>query len=157
MGYEPLMATAFSLVLATCLGIAGGMLPVMGARAGVPEQVGGCVATSITLIGTHSAPFEAAAPVQPGRGKAAVRAPGQAPGPTVGHVVGYANAGSQVSASKLPEIARSLLDDRVQMCLVGSLPACTQGAPGGRTYRVTNERTRETWTLPDTQRRCAGP
>lgn len=152
------MGTILRLVAAASLGIASIPLPTGGARAGLPDQVGACVATSIIRIGTHPFAAETGVPARSvtGIGTAAARGVGPALGPRLGYSVGYANAGSQVSVAKLPEIARSLLNDRVQMCLVAS-PVCPLGAPGSRTYRVTNERTRETWTLPDPQRSCAVP
>lgn len=107
-------------------------------RARLPQDVGACVATSIVRIGTHA--HEGVAPRRP----------------SFGHAVGYANAAVQVSLTKLPEIARSRVDDRVEMCLAAAAPLCFRGDAAGRLYRVTNERTRETWTLPDPYHRCTG-
>jgi hypothetical protein len=61
-----------------------------------------------------------------------------------------------MSFSQVGELIRSRVRDRVRMCLVSVPELCPSHDDRGRTYRTTNLRTRESWTLPDDTRVCGG-
>lgn len=96
-------------------------------------QVGGCVETSVTLVGSR---LEGVA--------------------DSGSGVEFANGMSQVSYDVLPGIANSRVGDRVRVCLVSVPENCPPGDDRGRVYAGTNLRTNETWTAPDSQHMCGG-
>lgn len=73
-----------------------------------------------------------------------------------GSFVRFSNGGNQVSFSKVGALIRSRVRDRVRMCLVSVPQFCPRGDDRGRTYRTTNLRTGESWTLPDDTRVCGG-
>lgn len=73
-----------------------------------------------------------------------------------GSFVRFSNGGNQVSFSKVEELIRSRVRDRVRMCLVSVPDDCPPGDDRGRSYRTTNLRTGESWTLPDDTRVCGG-
>lgn len=105
----------------------------------MPTQIGKCVETTISHIGTRLQDARTRTPI-----------------PGSGSTVTFANHGVQVSYEEVPEIARSQVGDPVRLCLV-SVPAnCPPGDDRGRIYKTTNLRTRESWTLPDSQHSCGG-
>lgn len=53
-------------------------------------------------------------------------------------------------------VRRSRVGDRVRTCLVSIPRGCPPGDDRGRMYRTTNLRTRQAWTLPDSQHMCGG-
>ena len=96
-------------------------------------QVGDCVETSVTLVGSR---LEGVA--------------------DSGSGVEFANGMSQVSYDVLPGIANSRVGDSVRICLVNVPENCPPGDDRGRVYSGTNLRTNETWTAPDSQHMCGG-
>lgn len=56
----------------------------------------------------------------------------------------------------LPAIKNSRVGDHVLNCLVFIPKDCPKGDDRGRIYTVTNLRTLESWTLPDSQHSCGG-
>lgn len=96
-------------------------------------QVGDCVETSVTLIGSR---LEGVA--------------------DSGSGVEFANGMSQVSYDVLPGIANSRVGDRVRICLVSVPENCPPGDDRGRVYAGTNLRTNESWTASDSQHMCGG-
>ena len=73
-----------------------------------------------------------------------------------GSFVIFRNGGTQMSFSKIEELIRSRVHDRVRMCLVSIPELCPPNDDRGRSYTTTNLRTGETWTLPDDTRVCGG-
>ncbi len=70
--------------------------------------------------------------------------------------VEYADGGRGVSYEREAALLRSQPGDPVIMCLVSIPRGCPPGDDRGRFYIVTNERTGESWTLPDSQHMCGG-
>lgn len=98
-----------------------------------PEQVGQCVATTISSVG--------------------VRLEGV---PDSGSAIQYANGMSQVSYDAVEGIDHSRVGDEVQICLVSIPEDCPPGDDRGRVYAGTNQRTGETWSAPDSAHNCGG-
>ena len=73
-----------------------------------------------------------------------------------GTAVNYRNTGYQVSYEREAALLNSRRGDKVLMCLVSIPQGCPPGDNRGRLYTVTNSRTGETWTLPDSQHSCGG-
>ena len=73
-----------------------------------------------------------------------------------GSFVIFKNGGTQMSFSKIEELIRSRVRDRVRMCLVSIPELCPPRDDRGRSYTTTNLRTGESWTLPDDTRVCGG-
>jgi uncharacterized protein len=73
-----------------------------------------------------------------------------------GTAINYRNGGHQVSYEREPALLNSKPGDKVLMCLVAIPHDCPPGDDRGRVYTVTNLRTAETWTLPDSQHSCGG-
>ena len=42
------------------------------------------------------------------------------------------------------------------MCLVSAPQDCPQGDARGKIYRTTNQRTKKSWKLPDSEHACGG-
>ena len=70
--------------------------------------------------------------------------------------VEFDNGGHQVSYSREQGLITSYPGDTVVMCLISIPQACPPGDDRGRSYLVTNMRTKKTWTLPDSQHMCGG-
>lgn len=104
-----------------------------GQAQGLPKRIGECVNTKIKSIGTR---LEGA----PGSGSA----------------VSFENGGYQVGYDTVSAIERSRKGDPVRMCLVSIPSDCPKGDTRGREYRVTNLRTHQTWTLPNSSHGCGG-
>jgi hypothetical protein len=110
----------------------------------LPKRVGECTQTSIVKITTRFGErllYPVPKDFDPGTS------------------VTFANNGSQVSYTMVPEIYRSWIGDRVLMCLISIPRDCPSSRPDdnrGLTYTTTNLRTEESWTLPDSQHRCGG-
>ena len=68
----------------------------------------------------------------------------------------FANGGYQVSYDTVPEIEESKKGDKVRMCLVSAPQDCPQGDARGKIYRTTNQRTKKSWKLPDSEHACGG-
>jgi hypothetical protein len=110
----------------------------------LPKHVGECTRTSIVTITTRFGErllYPVPKDFDPGTS------------------VTFANNGSQVSYTMVPEIYRSRIGDRVLMCLISVPRDCPSSRPDdnrGLMYTTTNLRTEESWTLPDSQHRCGG-
>jgi hypothetical protein len=76
-----------------------------------------------------------------------------------GAEVGVGNGGGSVAYQDDPSIAairKSKVGDHVLMCLVYVPNHCPKGDVRGKFYTVTNLRTLESWTLPDSEHSCGG-
>ena len=73
-----------------------------------------------------------------------------------GVAVELANGIYGVSYESVRAVRRSRVGDRVRSCLVSIPRGCPPGDDRGRLYRTTNLRTRQSWTLPDSQHSCGG-
>lgn len=73
-----------------------------------------------------------------------------------GTSVTFTNGGYQVSYDREPALIGSNPGDRVVMCLTAIPQNCPVGDDRGRSYMVTNLRTRQTWSLGDSQHICGG-
>jgi hypothetical protein len=76
--------------------------------------------------------------------------------PGSGSAARFANGGGQMSYKEVAPITRSRAGDAVKICLVSIPRGCPPGDDRGRVYRTTNLRTRQSWTLPDSQHSCGG-
>ena len=110
------------------------------AQARPPQKVGECAVTTIKEIGDRFGD-----PL-----------PASTPHPSSGTLVTFANGGVQVSYHWESVIARSKAGDRVRMCLIALPGGCPPGDTRGKVYNSTNLRTREAWTLSDSQHMCGG-
>lgn len=73
-----------------------------------------------------------------------------------GTAINFDNGGGQVSYDREPALLNSRRGDPVVMCLVAIPQMCPPGDDRGRSYMVTNLRTRQTWTLGDSEHMCGG-
>ena len=73
-----------------------------------------------------------------------------------GTAILFANRGSQVSYEREEPLLSSQAGDPVVMCLTSIPRHCPAGDARGRTYAVTNLRTRASWLLPDSEHSCGG-
>jgi uncharacterized protein len=73
-----------------------------------------------------------------------------------GTAINFANGGYQVSYDRETALLDSRRGDSVVMCLIALPRACPPGDDRGRSYMVTNLRTKRTWTLPDSEHLCGG-
>jgi hypothetical protein len=78
------------------------------------------------------------------------------PIPESGSAVVFKNGGSGVSYDIVPAIQNSRVGDHVLICLVFVPKGCPPGDDRGKIYTVTNLRTLESWTLPDSEHSCGG-
>lgn len=69
--------------------------------------------------------------------------------------IDYANEGYGVSYSREDPVVRSKPGDPVILCLIEIDRDCPPDS-GGRLFLTTNQRTGETWILPDAQHACGG-
>ena len=118
------------LALSACAALA---LSSVVAEAANATRIGQCVETRVKEVGTR---LEGA--------------------PGSGSLVTFANGGVQVSYDQVPEVDQSRPGDRVSMCLVSIPKDCPPGDDRGRTYKTTNKRTGQSWTLPDSEHACGG-
>ena len=100
----------------------------------IPAKVGQCAATSIVEVHPR---LDGDANFDSGTG------------------IDYANDGYQVSYRREEALIGSKPGDHVTMCLVQIDRDCDAGE-SGRLFLVTNDRTRESWILPDAQHKCGG-
>ena len=56
----------------------------------------------------------------------------------------------------LTAIRNTRIGDHVLVCLVNITKNCPKGDDRGKVYTITNLRTLESWTLPDSQHSCGG-
>ena len=103
------------------------------AQAASPTRIGQCVGTRVKEVGTQLE-----------------NTPGS------GSLVTFTNGGVQVSYDQVREVDKSRRGDRVSMCLVSIPKDCPPGDDRGRTYKTTNKRTGQSWTLPDSEHMCGG-
>lgn len=103
------------------------------AQAASPTRTGQCVGTRVKEVGTRLE-----------------NTPGS------GSLVTFTNGGVQVSYDQVREVDESRPGDRVSMCLVSIPKDCPPGDDRGRTYKTTNKRTGQSWTLPDSEHMCGG-
>ncbi|MBV8889443.1 MAG: hypothetical protein JO305_07220 [Alphaproteobacteria bacterium] len=124
---------------AAVLAVAGTGFADPAAADPLPTRVGQCTQTTIARIGFRLSDATT------GRSD-----------PSSGSAVNFANGGYQVSYDTVPPIAHSRAGDPVSMCLVSIPEGCPPGDNRGREYKTTNLRTRESWTLPDSEHSCGG-
>ena len=103
------------------------------AQAASPTRIGQCVGTRVKEVGTRLE-----------------NTPGS------GSLVTFTNGRVQVSYDQVREVDESRPGDRVSMCLVSIPKDCPPGDDRGRTYKTTNKRTGQSWTLPDSEHMCGG-
>ncbi len=103
------------------------------AQAASPTRIGQCVGTRVKEVGTRLE-----------------NTPGS------GSLVTFTNGGVQVSYDQVREVDELRRGDRVSMCLVSIPKDCPPGDDRGRTYKTTNKRTGQSWTLPDSEHMCGG-
>ena len=107
--------------------------PAESEKAGVPKKIGQCVRTEISELGS--------------------RLEGT---PESGSAVGYANGIRGVSYDIVGALRRSRIGDPVTLCLVSVPRNCPPGDDRGKVYSAVNGRTKERWSLPDSQHSCGG-
>lgn len=73
-----------------------------------------------------------------------------------GTSVDFANGGHQVSYDREEALLESRVGDPIRMCLVSTPRNCPPNDNRGRVYSTTNLRTRQSWSLPDSQHTCGG-
>jgi hypothetical protein len=76
--------------------------------------------------------------------------------PDSGSAVSFENGGYQVGYDRVPTIEQSRNRDPVRMCLVSLPRNCPKGDDRGRTYRTTDLRTHQSWSLADSTHMCGG-
>ncbi|MBO0902282.1 lysozyme inhibitor LprI family protein [Jiella sonneratiae] len=117
--------------------IAAGDAPRSGK---LPQSIGACVTT--TIAGIHPRLGDGSPPKDADY--------------DFGTGVEYDNGGYGVSYEREAALLRSKPGDTVVMCLVSIPHDCPPGDERGRFYLATNQRTGESWTLPDSQHMCGG-
>ncbi len=108
--------------------------------AAVPTKLGRCSSTAVDNVAPRLQSGEA---IMPGDFDS-------------GTIVTFQNKGVQVSYSREIAILNAKRSDRVVMCLISIPHHCPPNDDRGRIYTVTNLRTQQTWTLPDSQHSCGG-
>ena len=76
--------------------------------------------------------------------------------PDSGSAVAYANGVTGVSYDVVTALRRSRVGDPVTLCLVSVPRNCPPGDDRGKVYSAANWRTKERWSLPDSQHSCGG-
>jgi uncharacterized protein len=107
---------------------------------GLPRALGQCVTTTITRVMPRLDP-------------------GHAPNNSdfdSGTAVTFANRGYQVSYERQTALLGSQHGDHVVMCLIAVPHHCPPGDARGRVYATMNLRSRESWSLPDSEHSCGG-
>ncbi len=99
----------------------------------VPTRIGMCVQTVIANLGSR---LEGA--------------------PDSGSAVSYANNIAGVSYDVVDAVRDSRVGDPVTLCLVSIPQDCPKGDDRGKVYSATNLRTRQGWSLPDSEHMCGG-
>jgi len=127
------MKTAFPpvgmvLILSTLL-----LLPPDSPAAPPAMAVGQCTSTTVVSVGTRL-----------------VATPGS------GTAIQLANGIALVSYDTVPPAEASRPGDPVKVCLKSVPRNCPPGDERGKVYTVTNLRTRQSFTLPDSQHECGG-
>lgn len=109
--------------------VAGGHAPVSDK---LPLTIGRCVTTTVTDISPRIDSFDS------------------------GTEMTFANDGQSVSYDREEALIHSRLKDKVVMCLISIPHNCPPGDDRGRSYLITNLRTKATWNLGDSQHMCGG-
>lgn len=109
--------------------------------AGLPVRVAQCTKTKISAIGDRFGHV--------------LKPPANDTDGT-GSGVSFADGGSQVSYSFVPELARSAIGDDVLVCLVSLPQDCPKGDDRGKVYSTTDMRTGGSWQMPDSEHSCGG-
>ncbi len=124
------MVRFLPLALAACAAL---VLPCEAAEAAKATRVGQCVETRVKEVGNRLE-----------------NTPGS------GSLVTFMNGGVQVSYEQVPAVDESRPGDRVSLCLISIPKDCPPGDERGRSYKATNKRTGQSWTLPDAEHMCGG-
>ncbi len=120
------LATAPALCLSLCL-------PLPALAQSTPQEVGQCVSTTVAEIGSR---LEGV--------------------PDSGDAVVYGNGIYGVSYDKVPALANAQVGDPVELCLTSVPEDCPPDDQRGKFYSAKDERTGETWELPDAEHMCGG-
>ncbi len=104
----------------------------------LPKHVGQCADTKVLRVETRLVDGSG----QPVKGS--------------GSAVEFVNGGYQVSYDTIPEVEASRPGDVVRVCLISIPHPCPPGDKRGRVYKTTNQRTKDSWTLPDAEHSCGG-
>lgn len=110
--------------------VAEGEAPESGA---LPQKIGHCVTTTVTDISPRVDTFDS------------------------GTEIAFANGGLSVSYEREEALIHSRLKDKVVMCLISIPHNCPAGDDRGKSYLITNLRTKASWNLGDSQHMCGGP
>jgi hypothetical protein len=105
----------------------------------VPHRVGQCVTTTIRTVSQR---------LEDGVTHRVMRGSGSA--------VDFANGLYQVSYDQVGAVNRSRRGDPARVCLAALPTDCPAGDDRGKVYRTTNLRTRQSWSLPDSEHGCGG-
>ena len=108
-------------------------LPGVSHAQDVPTEVGQCVETSIKEIASLLDGV-----------------------PDSGDAVVYANDIYGVSYDQIDTLRNSRVGDPIKLCLTVLPEDCPPGDDRGKFYSALNERTKETWELPDAEHMCGG-
>ena len=109
-------------------------------QAAIPTKLGQCSSTAVVNVAPRLQSGDAIAPADFDSGTS----------------VTFENNGFQVSYERENALLNSKRSDRVVMCLISIPHHCPPNDDRGRIYVVTNLRTQQTWTLPDSQHSCGG-
>lgn len=109
------------------------LLPPDAQAAALAMTVGQCTTTTVVRVGTRL-----------------VNTPGS------GTAIQFANGVALVSYDTVSPAEASKPGDPVRMCLQSVPKHCPPGDERGKVYKVTNLRTRQSFTLPDSQHECGG-
>jgi len=124
---------AFALRPALIASLVVSLVPLPALAQQVPAAVGQCVTTTVAEIGS--------------------RLDGV---PDSGTAIRYGNGIWGVSYDVVAEIARARVGDPVRLCLTAVPEDCPPGDDRGRFYAAEDERTGESWELPDAEHMCGG-
>lgn len=76
--------------------------------------------------------------------------------PGSGSAINYADGTFGVSYDTVPGVDDSRQGDQIRLCLASVESDCPAGADRGGTYTAENLRTKESWSLPDSEHECGG-
>jgi len=103
-----------------------------------PQKVGECVETTVSRLGTR------------------LQGGGGSPVPGSGTAIVFANGIGLVSYDIVPEAEDSKAGDSVTLCLSDIPKDCPPGDDRGRTYTVSNSRTKKKFSMANSQHSCGG-
>lgn len=110
----------------------------LSARPAEPRKVGQCVNTTVSKVGTR---------LQDSRGN---------PVPGSGTSISFANGVGLVSYDTEKSAEASRVGDRVTLCLYAIPSGCPPGDTRGRTYTVSNKKTKKKFSMLNSQHSCGG-